>query len=181
MIFLLFGYFVALMLKFNNTDKDVIKNLTNTNDFTEYNDLRFNDYVMLPSFRFKFMENLNYEKRKAIEQEGLDIFENIEQNDQVSIEKLKSYVDIYFVGQSIKESKETRWFMPFDKCTRQEFEAKNYTFADEEDVEIFLDNRACPKNFEKMKMENSYSNTKKRKSVAVEVHLKMGDEELYKK
>ena len=47
------------MLKFNNTDKDVIKNLTNTNDFTVYNDLKFNDYVMLPSFQFAFMENLS--------------------------------------------------------------------------------------------------------------------------
>ena len=77
------------MMKFNNTDKDVIKNLTNTNDFTVYNDLKFNDYVMFPSFQFMFMENLNYEKRMALKNDGFDVFEEIEKNNHIDINKLK--------------------------------------------------------------------------------------------
>ena len=102
------------MLKFNNTDKDVIKMLTNTNDFTEFNDFKINDYVMLPSFSFRFMENLNLERRKDLEKEGLDVFKNIEINNKISIKKLEKFVDILFVGNSIKEGKLTKWFMPMD-------------------------------------------------------------------
>lgn len=69
--------------------------------------------------------------------------------------------------------------MPYDKCTRQEFEAKNYTFNDEDTIDEVILHRYCPKNYDKIKMENSYSNLKNRKSVSIEVHLKLGDDELY--
>ena len=56
-------YFISLVFKFNNTDKDTIKMLTDTNDFTTDNDFTLNDYVMMPSIDFTFMDNMEIDER----------------------------------------------------------------------------------------------------------------------